>query len=224
MSEPSYQPLEFTRLEPAAMQAEARRFYARIDQRRSVRQFSQEPIPSGVIEDCIRAAGSAPSGAHLQPWHFVVVTDPELKVQIREAAEKEEQLNYGGRMPEAWLEVLRPLGTDAIKEHITDAPALIAVFAQRRPPEESGRTKNYYVTESVGIATGFLIAALHAAGLATLTHTPNPMQFLRELLGRPDNETPFVLLPVGYPAADCQVPALERKPLEAISTWLGPRA
>ncbi|MCA8920248.1 MAG: nitroreductase family protein [Planctomycetes bacterium] len=224
MSEPVYEPLNFTRLAPDTMQAEARRFREQIGARRSVRQFSPEPIPPGVLEDCLLAAGSAPSGAHLQPWHFVVVTDPELKAQIREAAEREEQLNYGGRMPEPWLEVLRPLGTDAIKEHITEAPALIVVFAQRRPPAESGRTKNYYVSESVGIATGFLIAALHAAGLATLTHTPNPMQFLRELLERPENETPFVLLPVGFPAPDCQVPALERKPLEAISTWVGPRA
>lgn len=224
MSEPPFQPLEFQRLEPAAMQAAARAFRESIVRRRSVRHFSSEPIPPGILEDCLLAAGSAPSGAHLQPWHFAVVTDPELKARIREAAEEEERLNYSGRMPEAWLDVLRPLGTDAVKEHITTAPALIVVFAQRRPPPETGRSKNYYVSESVGIATGFLIAALHAAGLATLTHTPNPMQFLRELLGRPEYEMPFVLLPVGYPAADCEVPALERKPLEAISTWFGPRS
>jgi nitroreductase len=192
-------------------------------QRRSVREFSTEPVPLEVIEDAIRTAGTAPSGAHLEPWHFVVVTDPDLKSKIRSAAEEEERKNYSGRMPQEWLNALAPLGTDAVKAHIEDAPAVVVVFAVRRPPEGTGRKRNYYVTESVGIATGLLIAALHQAGLATLTHTPNPMNFLRELLGRPPNETPFVLLPVGYPAKGCQVPRLERKPLEEIRTWLGPR-
>jgi nitroreductase len=221
--EPGFVPLEFERRSEADMRARARALYAELNRRRSVRAFSREPVPPEVLEDCLRIAGTAPSGAHLQPWHFVVVTDPELKRKIREAAEEEERANYGGRMPEDWLEALEPLGTDAVKEHITDAPALIVVFAVRTPPPETGRRRNYYVTESVGIATGMLIAALHQCGLATLTHTPNPMTFLRDLLGRPKAETPFVLLPVGYPADGCQVPDLRRKELAEVSTWLGPR-
>jgi len=216
-------PLDFRRYPEEEMRERASSFYAELDRRRSVREFSSEPIPSEVIEDCLRAAGTAPSGAHLQPWHFVVVTDPELKRKIRVAAEEEEQRNYGGRMPDDWVDLLRPLGTDANKPHIEDAPALIVVFALRAPAPESGRRRNYYVTESVGIATGMLIAALHRAGLATLTHTPNPMNFLRDILERPKNESAFVLLPVGYPAEDCVVPDLTRKPLEDVSTWFGPR-
>lgn len=221
MSQPSFVPLEFTRRDEDEMHRRARAFYEELGRRRTVREFSREPVPREVVEDCIRAAGTAPSGAHLQPWHFVVVTDPELKAKIRAAAEAEERANYSGRMPDEWLEVLEPLGTDAQKPHIEDAPALIVVFAVRRPPPETGRKRNYYVTESVGIATGLLIAALHRAGLATLTHTPNPMNFLRDILGRPKSEAPFVLLPVGYPAEGCQVPDLTRKPLEEITTWFG---
>ena len=215
--------LDFKRYEPAAMLERARAFNADLQRRRSVRHFSDEAVPLDVIEECILAAGSAPSGAHRQPWTFVVVTDPELKRKIRVAAEEEEQRNYGGRMPDDWVDLLRPLGTDANKPHIEDAPALIVVFALRAPAPESGRRRNYYVTESVGIATGMLIAALHRAGLATLTHTPNPMNFLRDILERPKNESAFVLLPVGYPAEDCVVPDLTRKPLEDVSTWFGPR-
>jgi iodotyrosine deiodinase len=222
-ADPCFIPLAFERHDEDAMRARARDHFQELDARRSVRDFSSDPIPNEVLEDCLRAASTAPSGAHLQPWHFVVVTDPDLKRQIRAAAEEEERINYTSRMPEDWLEALRPLGTDAVKAHIEDAPAIVVVFAVRKPPSESGRKRNYYVSESVGIATGFLIAALHRAGLATLTHTPNPMIFLRDLLGRPKNETPFVLLPVGYPAEGCQVPHLERKPLDAVRTWLGPR-
>jgi nitroreductase len=217
-------PLDFERLSEADMRARAADCYARSRRRRSVRDFSTESVPMDVIENALRVAGTAPSGAHLQPWHFVVVTDPELKRQIREAAEAEERESYARRMPPEWLAALAPIGTDANKPHIEDAPALIVVFAERTPPPASGRTKNYYVNESVGIATGLLIAALHEAGLATLTHTPNPMTFLRDLLGRPQNEQPFVLLPVGYPAEGAQVPDFERKPLEQIMSWFGPRA
>lgn len=216
-------PLDFDRLDHTTTRARARAFYEHMTQRRSVREFSKDPVPIDAIEDAIRTAGTAPSGAHLEPWHFVVVTDTDIKTKIRIAAEEEERKNYSGRMPQEWLDVLAPLGTDAVKAHIEDAPAIIVVFAVRRPADGAGRKRNYYVSESVGIATGMLIAALHQAGLATLTHTPNPMHFLRELLGRPKNETPFVLLPVGYPAAGCQVPDLKRKPLDAIRTWLGPR-
>ena len=218
---PQFVPLSFTRFDEAEMRTRAREFYQELDRRRTVREFSTEAIPLEIIEDCLRAAGTAPSGAHLQPWHFVVVTDPALKSRIREAAEEEERKNYGGRMPEDWIKALEPLGTDAVKPHIEDAPAIIVVFAVRKPPPEEGRKRNYYVSESVGIATGLLIAALHRAGLATLTHTPNPMNFLRDLLGRPKSEMPFVLLPVGYPALGCKVPDLVRKPLDEISTWCG---
>jgi len=216
-------PLHFERLPAAAMRERARAFYADMDRRRSVRRFAPDPVPPEVIEDAVRTAGTAPSGAHLQPWRFVVVTDPDLKRAIRRSAEAEEQESYQNRFPPDWLAALAPLGTDAHKPHLEDAPALIAVFAERTPPEGSDRRRNYYVSESVGIATGFLIAALHRAGLATLTHTPNPMGFLRDLLGRPNNEHAFVLLPVGYPAEGCEVPDLARKPLEDVMVWRGPR-
>ena len=216
-------PLDFERLPADASLARARAAYARLDRRRSVREFSTDPIPLEAVAAAVHAAGTAPSGAHLQPWHFVVVTDPALKRQIREAAEAEEQKSYEQRFPDEWLAVLEPLGTDHHKPHIEDAPALIVVFAERTPPDGSPHKKNYYVSESVGIATGMLLAALHEAGFATLTHTPNPMQFLRELLGRPKNEQAFMLIPVGYPAEDARVPDLQRKPLDAIMSWHGPR-
>lgn len=190
------------------------------DARRSVRMFSTDPVPRGAIEWAIRIAGTAPSGAHKQPWHFVAVSDPELKRRMREAAEAEEKRFYEEKAPAEWLAALEPLGTDFRKDHLTDAPWVIVVFRRDYEVLEDGsRAKNYYMTESVGIAVGFLIQALHRAGLATLTHTPSPMTFLRELCGRPLNEKPYVVLPVGYPAADCVVPGIERKPLEAIAEF-----
>jgi len=187
--------------------------------RRSVRTFSPEPVPMEVVEDAIRAAGTAPNGANRQPWHFVVVTDPAVKRRIREAAEAEEREFYGGRAPQDWLDALAPLGTDAEKPFLEEAPVLIAVFAQSYEERPDGtRIKNYYVTESVGIATGILVTALHTAGLATLTHTPSPMGFLSSILGRPANERPFLLLVVGRPAPETRVPAITKKPLDQIMT------
>lgn len=195
--------------------------YKTADQRRSVRHFSTDPVPRAAIEDAVRIAGTAPSGAHRQPWHFVVIGDPATKEKIRAAAEEEERDFYSRRAPAEWLEALEPLGTDFVKAHITDAPWLIVVFRRDYDLLEDGtRLKNYYMTESVGIAVGFLIQALHRAGLATLTHTPAPMTFLREVCRRPVNEKPFVLMPVGYPAADCEVPDLNRKPLGEIATFV----
>jgi nitroreductase len=200
------------------MRRRAHDFFALMDRRRSVREFSDRPIPEGVVEDCIRTAGTAPSGAHKQPWHFVAVRDPSLKREIRIAAEKEEREFYGGRAPDDWLTALEPLGTDASKPFLEIAPCLIVIFARRYGEDEAGsREKHYYVQESVGIATGFLIAALHSAGLVTLTHTPSPMGFLNSVLGRPKNERPFLLLVTGYPAEDARVPDLVRKPLEEIA-------
>ena len=185
--------------------------------RRTVRQFSPEPFPEEVVIDAIRAAASAPSGAHQQPWTFVVVTDAALKQRIREAAEIEEQKNWTERMSAEWIEALDPLGLDWHKPHLTDAPAVIVVFSQPWGVAADGqRIKHYYVEESVGIAVGILLATLHVAGLATLTHTPSPMSFLRELLERPANERAFLVIPVGYPALDATVPTLERKPLEEV--------
>jgi len=182
--------------------------------------FSTDEVPREAIEDAIRTAGTAPSGAHLQPWHFVAISDPEVKRQIRVQAESEEREFYANRITPEWRKALEPLGTDDVKAHITDAPWLIVVFRRDYEVLEDGtRRKCYYMTESVGIAVGFLIQALHRAGLATLTHTPAPMTFLREICGRPVYEKPFVLLPVGYPASDCVVPDLKRKGLAEISTF-----
>jgi iodotyrosine deiodinase len=218
--EPRFVPLAFERLPEDAMLERAQAFRTSLSRRRSVREFSPQPVPLEVLEEAIRAAGTAPSGAHQQPWQFVAITNPDVKRKIREAAEEEERRNYGERFPEGWLRALAPLGTDERKPHLEVAPVLIVVFAERRPPAGSPHERHYYVSESVGIATGFLIAALHDAGLATLTHTPNPMKFLSEILGRPENETAYVLMPVGYPADDAKVPDLERKPLDAIRTWV----
>lgn len=199
----------------------ARSFRDLMSGRRSVRAFSDRPVPIDVIEACVSAAGTAPSGANRQPWQFVVITDPDLKRGIREAAEAEEEAFYAGRAPEEWLDALRPIGTDASKPFLETAPVLIAIFAERWGEEPSGaKLKNYYVQESVGIATGFLIAALHAAGLSTLTHTPSPMRFLSQLLDRPAREQPFLLLVVGHAADDATVPDLSRKPLHEIATFL----
>jgi iodotyrosine deiodinase len=185
----------------------------RLRTRRSVREFSSDPIPLDVVRNAIACAAQSPSGANKQPWTFVLVTDSELKQRIRDAAEEEERTFYEGRAPESWLEDLEPLGTTWEKHFLEEAPALIVVFSQSTAPDGA---KHYYVKESVGIACGVLIAALHLAGLATLTHTPSPMGFLAEILGRPENERPYLLLPVGYPAQGCQVPDIGRKSLEQV--------
>lgn len=196
------------------MQARAQTFLERVRTRRSVRAFSTDPIPLDVVERCIEAAAQAPSGANKQPWTFVLVTDPEVKRSIRVAAEKEEAAFYGGRASERWLDDLKPLNTGPEKPFLEEAPALIAVFAQRHGSKVGDR--HYYVSESVGIAVGILLAALHDAGLGTLTHTPSPMRFLSEVLERPKGEQAYVLIPVGYPAEDCTVPAIDRKPLSEV--------
>ena len=203
------------------MRERAAAFADELRRRRSVRDYASDPVPREIIEQCIRAAGSAPSGANRQPWHFVAVSDPAIKARIREAAEAEERAFYRDRAPDDWLEALAPLGTDEHKPFLETAPWLIAIFAERYGVGEDGeKEKNYYVTESVGIATGMLIAALHRAGLATLTHTPSPMDFLNEILDRPEWERPFLLLVVGFPAPDAQVPEIGKKPLDRIATFL----
>ncbi len=219
MSEHPTIPLAFERLDEAQMQANADAFFASMARRRSVREFSPDPIPLEVVRRCIHAAGQAPSGAHKQPWSFVLVRDPALKHEIREAAEAEERETYEHRMSEEWRAALAPIGTDADKPFLDICPALIVMFRcdyELLPGGE--RRKNYYVQESCGIALGLLIAALHQAGIATLTHTPSPMLFLAKLLERPANERPFILLPIGYPAPGCRVPDFERKPLAEILT------
>ena len=205
------------------MKARALAHYEQQKRRRTVRDFDSRPVPREVIEHCLLAAGTAPSGANQQPWHFAVIEDPALKRQIREAAEEEEHAFYNGRAPEEWLRALAPLGTDPNKPFLEEAPLLIAIFAQKYGVDAQGeRFSHYYVPESVGIATGFLISALHDAGLATLTHTPSPMGFLSGLCRRPDSEKPVILLVVGYPKPGCQVPVHGglKKPLAQISTWL----
>lgn len=208
---------EYRELPLETMRQRALAFYQELSRRRTVRHFAPRPVPREVVENCLRAAGTAPSGANHQPWHFVVVTEPELRTRLREAAEKEEREFYGGRAPQEWLEALEPLGTDAHKPFLEEAGCLIAIFAENYQSEK----KNYYVSESVGIATGMLLTALHHAGLCCLTHTPSPMGFLRTMLGRPANERPFLLLVVGYPAEGCRVPDIQRKPLEQYTTFLG---
>jgi nitroreductase len=195
-------------------------FYQWMDKRRTVRDFSNKPIPKEVIENIILTASTAPSGAHKQPWTFVVVSDPEIKKQIRIEAEKEEFESYNGRMPEEWLKDLRPLQTDWRKEFLEIAPYLIIVFKRSYELEKDGhKHQNYYVTESCGIACGFLLSSIHHAGLVALTHTPSPMNFLSKVLNRPENEKPYLLIPVGYPADECWVPDIKRKELEKISVW-----
>lgn len=207
-------PLAFERLSEDEMRARSESFLTSMRRRRSVRSFSADPIPLDVVERCIETAGQAPSGAHKQPWTFVLVTDPQTKTKIRHAAEEEERAFYGGRASDRWLQDLEPFETGPDKPFLERAPALIVLFAQRHGESKSER--HYYVSESVGIACGMLLAALHQAGLATLTHTPSPMGFLSEVLERPANERPFLLIPVGYPAEGCEVPDLERKPLDQI--------
>lgn len=206
----------------AEMKARAEAFYEEIRRRHTVRDFSSRPVPRDVIESCLLAAGTAPSGANRQPWHFAVVCDAKVKAAIREAAEAEERRFYEGRAGDEWLAALEPLGTDPLKPFIEIAPWLVVVFGQRKGPDADGRiAKNYYVPESVGIATGFLIAALHHAGLATLTHTPNPMNFLNQILKRPETEKPYILLVVGHPADHATVPrdAKRKKSLHQIATF-----
>jgi nitroreductase len=203
------------------MRERASAFLNEAQRRRSVRDFSDHPVPRDIIEMCVLAAGTAPNGAHRQPWRFVIVSAPEIKRAIRVAAEEEEERFYGGRAPEDWLEALAPFETDERKAFLESAPYLIVVFAESYAVEDSGdKSKNYYVTESVGIATGMLITAIHRAGLVSLTHTPSPMGFLNEILGRPENERPFLILVVGYPAPDARVPELRRKSLEEIATFV----
>ncbi len=194
----------------------ARSFAATMATRRSVREFAHDPIPDEVLDSALAAASSSPSGANFQPWTFVVVKDAAVKHEIRLAAEKEEMLNYQGRMPEEWLEALAPLQTDWHKEFLDVAPVLIVVFKQDYALRDGRKIHHYYVNESVGIACGFLLAALHLAGLATLTHTPSPMGFLRDILGRPENEKAYLLIPVGYPSAGCRVPDIRRKDLAEV--------
>lgn len=213
-------PFKHTRMSKEKMVEESRLFYEKMNTRRSIRSFSDQKVPTIVIENIIRTASSAPSGAHKQPWTFCAISSPEIKTQIRVAAEEEEKKNYAGRMPDEWLEDLEPFGTDWQKPFLETAPWLIAVFKKSYDllPDAS-RKKNYYVTESVGLATGFLLAAIHHAGLVALTHTPSPMQFLEQILNRPTNEKAFLLIPVGYPASDAQVPDLNRKNLSEVSVF-----
>ena len=203
------------------MRARLKAFYAELDRRRTVREFSDRPVPRDIIETALQAASTAPSGANLQPWHFCVVSGPETKKKIREAAEIEEREFYTHRASEEWLAALEPLGTDELKPFLETAPYLIAVFLQKYGELPDGRkVKHYYPAESTGLATGMLITALHHAGLATLTHTPSPMKFLNEILGRPKSERPFLLLVVGYPADDARVPDISRKGLDEFTSWI----
>jgi nitroreductase len=215
-------PLEFQRLPDDDMTARARAFLECMSSRRSVRHFAPDPVPRELIELAIATAHTAPSGANRQPWHFVAVSDPTAKAEIRQAAETEEREFYeGGRATEEWLAALEPLGTGWRKDFLETAPWLVAVFKQVHGVGLGGdKITNYYVTESVGIACGLFIAALHRMGLATLTHTPQPMRFLNRILDRPDNERPYILFPVGFPAADCRVPDLPKKPLNGVTTWI----
>ena len=202
--------------------ARVEEYYHFIKRRHSVRDFTDQPVPREIIETAIRAAGTAPSGANHQPWHFVCVSDPAIKREIRIAAEQEERQFYGGRAGEEWLNDLEKIGTDASKPFLETAPWLIAIFVERSGVDEEGKKrKNYYMSESVGIATGFLLNALHSAGLATLTHTPNPMKFLNQILARPSTERPYILLVVGHPAEDATVPAAAKikKPLDQIASF-----
>ena len=217
----AFTPLRFERRSPAELEARSERFLAALATRRTVRHFAPDAVPAAVIRNAVAAANSAPSGANMQPWHFVAVADAELKRRIREAAEAEERELYAHRASDEWLQALAPLGTDADKPFLQTAPWLIAVFAKKHTVLPDGtRRKHYYTPESVGIATGFLLAALHDAGLATLTHTPSPMGFLREILGRPSHEKPFVLVVTGYPAPSAQVPTLRKAGLDEVLTEL----
>ena len=218
--EPGFIQLEFEELPADEMLSRARDFYEQMDERRTTRHFSNREVPRELIELAIKTASTAPSGAHLQPWTFVAISNPEVKAQIREAAEAEERKTYSKRMPEAWAEVLRPLGTDHVKEHLSDAPWIVVVFRQSKRQRDSGEWgPTYYAQESCGIAAGLFIAAIHNMGLTTLTHTPSPMGFLRDILNRPEHEHAMLVMPVGYPDEGAKVPNLGRKSLENISEF-----
>jgi nitroreductase len=220
MGSAAFHPLDFPRRPEAEMQAAAKAFLTCMARRRTVRDFATAPVPRAIIEAAIMTAGTAPSGANQQPWTFAAISSPDVKARIREAAEQEEKAFYAGRAGKEWLDALSHLGTDWEKPFLTEAPWLIAIFAQRWGEAEGKKIKHYYVPESVGIATGFLIAALHQAGLATLTHTPSPMGFLNEICGRPESEKAVILLVVGYPKEGCSVPRITKKPLEDIAVWI----
>jgi nitroreductase len=222
VTKPRFVPLtSYREYPPEEIKQRAAAFREEMLLRRTLRYFSERPVAREVIEDCLLVAGSAPSGANLQPWHFVVVSDPAVKRQLREAAEREERDFYHGRAPQEWLDALAPLGTDEHKPYLETAPYLIVIFAQSYGLLPDGRkVKNYYVQESVGIATGMLITAIHHAGLVSLTHTPSPMGFLNEILGRPAHEKPYLILVTGYPADDAMVPEIGKKPLGEIATFL----
>lgn len=216
-----FQPLSFIEYPPEEMIRRASDFRAQMQRRRTVRHFSDRPVPREVIEECILTAGTSPNGANLQPWHFVVVSDPQVKHEIRVAAEEEEKEFYNRRAPQEWLDALAPLGTDEHKPFLDIAPYLIAIFGKNHSELPDGRkVKNYYVNESVGIATGMLIASIHNAGLVSLTHTPSPMGFLNQILKMPADAKPFLLLVVGYPAEDAQVPVIQKKSLSDISSFI----
>ena len=214
-------PLQFDEKEVEEMLRLAEATYGEMKKRRTTRQFSDKAVPKRLLELAIKSASTAPSGAHLQPWTFAVISNQELKQKIRVAAEEEELKTYQSRMPDAWAELLEPLGTDHIKEHITTAPWLVILFKQNQRLRDNGEWgPTYYATESVGIAAGMFISAIHKMGLCTLTHTPSPMGFLRQILERPEHESAMLLMPVGYPAEDAQIPDLQRKPLDEVSIWL----
>jgi iodotyrosine deiodinase len=216
-------PLQFVRMSPEEQRKRADDFYQEMNRRRSVRFFSSEAVPRHLIEQAIRTASTAPSGAHRQPWTFVVTGDPAVKKQIKDAAEEEERINYeGGRLPEHWREALEPLGTDWQKDFLEVVPWIVVLFEQRYGFDDSGeKLHHFYVKESCGIAAGMFVTALHHMGLATLTHTPSPMAFLTKLLARPENERPFCMFPIGYPADDCPVPDLRRKSLDEVMVEVG---
>jgi iodotyrosine deiodinase len=218
--QPDFIRYDYVRYSPDEQLRRAQEFFELCNRRRTVRHFSSEAIPRELLETLVRTAGTAPSGANKQPWRFIVVTDPEIKKKIRVAAEREEKLNYERRMSQEWLADLAALGTDWHKDFLETAPALIAVFSVEYEKENGRINKNYYVKESVGLAVGFLVLAIHNAGLVSVTHTPSPMHFLQKILNRPMNERPFVLIPVGYPSENVTVPKLGRKRIDEIAVWL----
>ena len=221
MSEDGFIPLEWLELPKSEMKSRALELFENMDKRRTTRHFSSRDVPRELIEQAIRCGSTAPSGAHLQPWTFVAVSNAELKAKMREAAEEEERKTYSERMPEAWQEVLEPLGTDAVKEHMTDAPWLVVLFRHSKRVRTNGEIgPTYYSTESCGIAAGMFIHAIHNMGLVTLTHTPSPMGFLRDILNRPEHEHAMLVMPVGYPAEDAMVPDISRKSLDEVAIFI----